>query len=114
MLYLLKGADESQHAVAYETLQNKFALIYMNMEPRDIADEMLQDGLITVAQHDGVADFSNKYQRLVELFRIMKSKQSHSTFWVMVDLVEKNTGCTSIFKECKSFLRFILHKNLHL
>lgn len=79
----------------------------MNEEPREIADKMLQAGLISVAQHDDVADVSTKYQRLEKLFEILKSKLSCSTFVDMVIYFEQKTGLTPAFK-CKSFFFVIL------
>ena len=100
---MLLGIDESKNADRYEDLQNKVSYIYMNEEPREIADKMLQAGLISVAQHDDVVDFSTKYQRLEKLFEILKSKLCFSTFVDMVLFFEQKTGRTPAFK-CKSFL----------
>nr|XP_022306259.1 uncharacterized protein LOC111112774 isoform X3 [Crassostrea virginica] len=93
-----RGIDESKNTDIYEALQNKVSYIYMNEEPREIADKMLQAGLISVAQHDDVADFSTKYQRLEKLFEILKSKLSFSSFVDMVHLFEEKTGPTPAFK----------------
>ena len=105
---MLLGIDESKNADRYEALQNKVSYIYMNEEPREIADKMLQAGLISVAQHDEIADFSTKYQRLEKLFEILKSKLTFSTFVDMVPFFEQKTGCTPAFK-CKSFFFVILN-----
>ena len=80
----------------------------MNKEPREIADKMLQAGLISVAQHDDVADFRTKYQRLEKLFEILKSKLPSSTFVDMVHFFEHETVCTQAFK-CESFFFVILN-----
>lgn len=105
---MLLGIDESKNADRYEALQNKVSYIYMNEEPREIADKMLQAGLISVAQHDEIADFSTKYQRLEKLFEILKSKMSLSTFVDMVLFFERTAVRTPAFK-CKSFFFVILN-----
>lgn len=61
-------------------LQEHFAILYKELEPREIADEMFQAGHITVSEHDDVTECTKKWKRLKCLFNILKEKELYGPF----------------------------------
>lgn len=56
-------------------LQNHFEFLYTELEPREIADEMLQASLFTPDDHDYITDNPQRRKRLRNLLEILKIKK---------------------------------------
>lgn len=52
----------------------------MELEPREIADQMFQAGHISICEHDYVTDLKQKYKRLKSLLDVLKSKNLYVSF----------------------------------
>lgn len=61
-------------------LQKHFASLYMELEPREVADEMFQSGFITISDHDDVTGIIQKYERLRKLLDVLKRKKLYASF----------------------------------
>lgn len=61
-------------------LQEHFAILYKELEPREIADEMFQAGHITVSDHDNVTECPKKWKRLKCLLNILKKNKLYAPF----------------------------------
>lgn len=61
-------------------LQNHFEFLYTELEPREIADEMLQASLFTPDDHDYITDNPQRRKRLRNLLEILKMKKMHAQF----------------------------------
>ena len=66
-------------------LQNRFALLFIYLEPHEIADEMFQRGHISVAEHTAISDIKKRYKRLQELLSILQKYHLYEAF---VDVLE--------------------------
>lgn len=65
-----------------ELLQKHSAFLYLELEPREIADKMFQEGYLTLSEHDDITDLGQKYKRLRELLDIFKKKNYlYEHFW---------------------------------
>lgn len=53
----------------------------MELEPRDIADELLQKQFLSTDDHDEVTYSHKKRKRLENLLDILNEKQEYTTFW---------------------------------
>lgn len=63
-----------------DLLQKHFASLYMELEPRKIADEMFQSGFISISDHDDVTGIIQKHERLRKLLDILKTKKLYASF----------------------------------
>lgn len=61
-------------------LRKNFALLFIHLEPHEIADEMFQRGHISVAEHTAVSDIRKRYKRLEELLSILQQKKLYGAF----------------------------------
>ncbi|XP_061164251.1 uncharacterized protein LOC133173280 [Saccostrea echinata] len=66
--------------VTDELLQKHLSCLHIELEPREIADEMFQAGYISDKDHDAVTDPDSKYKRVKELLKILKKKKLYSHF----------------------------------
>lgn len=64
-----------------DLLQNQFTFLYMELEPREIADRMFQAGVISISEHDDITDVNQKYKRLRELLETLERKNLYEPFW---------------------------------
>lgn len=94
--------------VTDELLQKHFEILYTDLEPRAIADELFQSDCISVSDHDRVTDSPKKYDRLMSLLEILKMKKMHGPFLCTLeslhcDLVLKTLQTDQEFpkKPCK-------------
>lgn len=71
--------------VSDELLKKHFHMLYTELEPRVIADEMFQAGQISVNDHDDIVDDLKKYNRLMNLLDVLKRKQLYATFLYLLD-----------------------------
>lgn len=62
-------------------LQKLFGFLYLELEPREIADRMFQAGYIEPSEHDDITDSNKKYKRLRNLLSILKGKNLYEHFW---------------------------------
>lgn len=53
----------------------------MELEPRDIADELLQKQVLSIDDHDDIKYSHKKCKRLENLLDILNEKQEYTTFW---------------------------------
>lgn len=92
----------SNLTVTDELLQKHFEILYTDLEPREIADELFQEGLISVSDHDIVSDSPKKYNRLRSLLKILEMKQLHGPFLFTLDCSQ----CDLIMKTLKTDIQF--------
>lgn len=57
----------------------------MELEPRDIADELFQKHFLSVDDHDDVTYSHKKRKRLKILLDILKKKNVYSTLWYILE-----------------------------
>lgn len=109
-MYFLTDAvgKDRTFAVTDELLQKHFEMLYTDLEPRVIADELFQADCISVSDHDSVTDSPKKYDRLRSLLEILKRKKLHGPFLctlesLQCDLVLKTLQTDHEFpkKPCK-------------
>lgn len=62
-------------------LQRYFKYLYMEIEPRDIADELFQKQFLSIDDHDDVTYSHKKRKRLKRLLDILNEKQLYTTLW---------------------------------
>lgn len=85
-MYLIKSLIDFPGAVqrrlnltlTHELLQRHFACLYMELEPREIMDEMFQAGHLTVFEHDNVTEFNQRHKRLSCLLVILRKKNLYA------------------------------------
>lgn len=77
---ILVDAQTFPFTLTYELLQRHIHFLYMELEPREIADEMFQSGYIFCNDHDSVTDSQQKYVRFMSLLDIIKENQLYSQF----------------------------------
>lgn len=63
-----------------ELLQKHFVFLYMEMEPRVIADEMFRSEDINISDHDLVTDNGMKYKRLRNILKILRERKKYVSF----------------------------------
>lgn len=63
-----------------QLLQDHFQVLYYELEPREIADEMLTTGHFSPNDHDSVTDLKNRNNRLKSLLNILERKQLYAPF----------------------------------
>lgn len=63
-----------------DLLQKHFASLYMELEPRKVADEMFQSGFISISDHDDVTSIIQKHERLRKLLDVLKKKKLYASF----------------------------------
>lgn len=78
----VSGSTEktSSYSITDEMLNRHFHLLLNVLEPRVVADEMFQEGKITVNDHDHITDDSRKYNRMKNLLDVLKRKQVYANF----------------------------------
>lgn len=65
-----------------ELLQKHSAFLYLELEPRKIADKMFQEGHLTLIEHGDITELRQKYKRLRVLLDILKKKNYlYEHFW---------------------------------
>lgn len=64
--------------LTHELLQRHFSCLYMELEPREIADEMFQAGHLTLFDHDNVTESNQRYKRLSFLLNILMKKELYA------------------------------------
>lgn len=75
-----------------QLLQKHTAFLYLKLEPREIADEMFQEGHLTLGDHDDITDLKQKYKRLRELLNILKKKNDlYEPFWCTLQSLKYTT-----------------------
>lgn len=91
-------------------------MLYYELEPREIADEMLTTGHFSPNDHDSVTDLKNRNKRLHSLLNILERKQLYAPFLVLLEtlghtVVLETLKTKSQFnhKPCKSSLFSILN-----
>lgn len=63
-----------------DLLQNKFKFLYMELEPRDIADELFKEEYISINDHDDVTFVRKKHDRLQRLLYLLEKKNLYAVF----------------------------------
>lgn len=75
-----------------ELMQKHSAFLYWELEPREIADTMFQEGHLTLSEHDDITDRRQKYKRLKELLDILKKKNYlYEDFWCTLQSLKYTT-----------------------
>lgn len=77
---IFSGNEQPKRVINNELLQKRFVFLYMEVEPRDIADEMFQEEDISISDHDSVTDYDMKYKRLRNLLKILKEREKYASF----------------------------------
>lgn len=72
-----------------ELLQKHFAFLFMDLEPREIADEMFQNGDFSISEHDDVTTSNLKHKRLSWLLTILKRNQNYVPFLCTLKSLKK-------------------------
>lgn len=67
-------------------LQEHLAILYNELEPREIADEMFQAGHINVSDHDDVTECPKKWKRMKCLLNILKKNKLYTPFGYTLSL----------------------------
>lgn len=100
--------------LTHELLQRHFACLYMELEPREITDEMFQAGHLTVFEHDKVTESNQRYKRLSCLLVILRKKNLYAQlvctlqslgYMSVLDTLQKDRKLKN--KPCK-YLYFVL------
>lgn len=92
----------SNFRVTDELLKKHFDILYTDLEPREIADELFQAGLISVSDHDIVTDSPKKYNRLRSLLKILELKKLHGQFLHTLE----SFHCDLVLKTLKTDTQF--------
>lgn len=66
--------------ISDDLLQMHLKLLYMELEPRDVADELFRKEYISVNDHDHVTFSRKKHNRLERLLYVLKKKELYSVF----------------------------------
>lgn len=75
-----------------ELLQKHSDFLYWELEPREIADKMFQEGHLTFSEHDDITDRRQKNKRLKELLGILKKKNNlYEDFWCTLQSLKYTT-----------------------
>lgn len=78
----------STEKMSEEMLNNYFDLLYTVLEPRDIANVMLQAGQISVHDHDDITNNRKKYKRLRILLYVLNKKQLYTSFACLLESLQ--------------------------
>lgn len=63
-----------------DLLQERFKVLYMELEARDIADELFKEEYISIKDHDDVTFSRKKHNRLNRLLNVLEKKKLYSVF----------------------------------
>lgn len=103
-------------SVNRQLLQDHFQVLYHELEPREIADEMLTTGHFSPNDHDSVTDLKNRNERLHSLLNILERKQLYAPFLVVLESLEHTVVLETLkteshfnHKPCKFSLFSILN-----
>lgn len=90
LLFALSGAVNTKpmFEVTEELLQSHFGILYTELEPREIADLMFQDGHITIKHHSDVTACKKKHKRLRHLLKVLKTEQLYAPFLCILKFLE--------------------------
>lgn len=66
--------------IAGDLLQRHLKLLYMELEPRDIADELFQEEYISIINHDDITFCRKKHKRFERLLYVLKNKKLYLVF----------------------------------
>lgn len=66
--------------ITCDLLQEHFKLLYMELEPRDIADELFKEDYISFIDHDDVTFSRKKHDRLDQLLNVLEKEKLYSVF----------------------------------
>lgn len=80
-------------------LQKLFGFLYLELEPREIADRMFQAGYIDPSEHDDITDSNKKYRRLRNLLSILKGKNLYEHFWCTLQSLKYTLVLDTLQKE---------------
>lgn len=75
-----RGLKGSAEKMSKEMLNKHFELLYTVLEPRDIANEMLQAGYMHPHYHDEITKNRQKYKRLEILLEVLECKKLYTSF----------------------------------
>lgn len=78
----------STERMSEEMLNKHFDLLYTVLEPRDIANVMLQEGQIHAHHHDDITNNRKKYKRLEILLKVLKKKELYTCFACILESLE--------------------------
>lgn len=113
---VVEKGEGPKFSVNRQLLQDHFQVLYYELEPREIADEMLTTGHFSPNDHDSVTDLKNRNKRLHSLLNILERKQLYAPFLVLLEtlghtVVLETLKTESHFnhKPCKSSLFSILN-----
>lgn len=117
----MQGAATKNHSfvLTNEMLEKRFSLLYMELEPCEIADAMFETGLFSISEHDDVVDHSQKHKRLRNLVDILKRKcllapflslLQSKKYTLLLDTLQNERKFNN--KPCKFFFLIILLKIL--
>lgn len=71
-----------------DLLQRHFEFLYMELKPREIADEMFQKQCISVYDHDDITDSRKKHKRLMRLLYVLKKTEKR--YSILLYTLESN------------------------
>lgn len=104
MIDILGSAEK----MSKEMLNKHFELLYTVLEPRDIANEMLQAGYMHPHYHDEITKNRQKYKRLEILLEVLECKKLYTSFVRILEYLQYtslletlNTGAPYINILCK-------------
>lgn len=66
--------------IAGDLLHMHFKLLYMELEPRDIADKLFQEEYISINNHDDITFCRKKHNRLERLLYVLKKEKLYLVF----------------------------------
>lgn len=89
-------------SVNRQLLLDHFQVLYYELEPREIADEMLTTGHFSPNDHDSVTDLKNRNKRLHSLLNILERKQLYAPFLVLLETL----GHTVVLETLKTESHF--------
>lgn len=113
-LFLFAALEKKlSFSVNDKMLEHHLDVLYTELEPREIADEMFQASFFTVADHDYITDNPTRRKRLRNLLKILKKNRMHDRFLVMLkemkhDIVLETLRTNSQFRHDPCKLLFIL------
>lgn len=80
-------------------LKNHFGYLFIELEPRRIADEMFQAGLFSISDHDDVTYLPNKHKRLKRVLEILEKKHSHAPFTELLESLQHTPVLETLQRE---------------
>lgn len=103
MFFLLAVVENKlSFSVNDKMLQNHLDVLYTELEPREIADEMFQASLFTPDDHDYITDNPKRRKRLRNLLEILEMKGMHAQFLVLLNKM----GHTLVLETLKTNWQF--------